>query len=146
MPNYFQPMNSYGNLYPNQFQFNPGNYSVPQPATNPGNNSQGILWVQGESGAKSFLVAPGQSVLLMDSESSTFYIKSSDSSGMPQPLRVFDYTERTSNQQVPPVQEHQTQAIDPNPFVTHEEFEKFKNEVLNRRKQQNNQPIPKEGQ
>ena len=33
--------------------------------------------------------------MLMDSENSTFYIKSTDASGMPLPLRVFDYTERT---------------------------------------------------
>ena len=35
-------------------------------------------------------------MMLMDSESSTFYIKSTDASGMPQPLRIFDYTERTA--------------------------------------------------
>ena len=59
--------------------------------------SNGIVWVQGEAGAKSFLVAPNQSVLLMDSESNVFYIKSSDASGMPLPLRVFEYTETTQN-------------------------------------------------
>ena len=141
MPNYFQPLNTYGNMYPGQFQFNPGNYSALQNQTNPGTNSQGILWVQGESGAKSFLVGAGQSVLLMDSESSTFYIKSSDNSGMPLPLRIFDYTERTSNQQVPPVQEQK--SIDPSLYVTHEEFDKFKNEVFNRNKQKS-PAIPKE--
>ena len=142
MPNYFQPMSMYGNTYPNQFQFSQPNY-MQQPQQLPQqNNSQGINWVQGETGAKSFLVAAGQSVLLMDSESSTFYIKSSDTSGMPLPLRIFDYTERTSNQQVPPVQEHQ--SIDPSIYVTHEEFDKFKNEILNRKKQQN-PDIPKEG-
>lgn len=144
MPSYFAPMTGYGNVYPGQFQFNPNNYSSQQALSNPGNNSQGILWVQGEPGAKSFLVGAGQSVLLMDSESSTFYIKSSDASGMPLPLRVFDYIERTSNQQVPPAQERQ--SIDPSLYVTHEEFEKFKSEVLNRRKQQQNQTMPKEGQ
>lgn len=30
------------------------------------NVNQGILWVQGEAGAKSYLVAPNTSVLLMD--------------------------------------------------------------------------------
>lgn len=73
--------------------------------------------MQGEAGAKSFLVAPGQSVLLMDSEQSSFYIKSSDSSGMPQPLRIFDYTER------------KTEATAKTPdkaeeYVTRTEFEK----------------------
>lgn len=62
----------------------------PQPVTN------GIIWVQGEAGAKAYLTVPGASVLLMDSENNTFYIKSSDQSGMPLLLRIFDYTERTA--------------------------------------------------
>lgn len=145
MPNYFQPMNPYS-IYPNQFPYQQTQAMYqPQLAQNPqSNNSQGIVWVQGEAGAKSYTVNPGQSTLLMDSEASTFYIKSSDSSGMPLPLRVFDYQERTSNsQQVPPLQE--TPQIDMSQFVTHEEFDKFKNEFYNRKKP-NNVPIPKEGQ
>ena len=47
------------------------------------------------------MVAPGNSVLLMDSENSAFYIKSTDASGMPQPLRIFDYTERGAAQRAP---------------------------------------------
>lgn len=39
-------------------------------------------------------------MMLMDSESSTFYIKSTDASGMPQPLRIFDYTERTATPKI----------------------------------------------
>lgn len=55
--------------------------------------NQGILWVQGEAGAKSYLVAPNTSVLLMDSENERFYIKTTDSAGMPTPLRTFEYKE-----------------------------------------------------
>ena len=67
-----------------------------QPVPPQGNTAgNGIIWVQGEEGAKGYLVAPGENRLLMDSENSTFYIKSTDASGMPLPLRVFDYTERT---------------------------------------------------
>ena len=55
-----------------------------------------IIWVQGEQAARAYMVAAGNTVLLMDSEASTFYLKSTDSSGIPQPLRVFDYTERTA--------------------------------------------------
>ena len=54
-------------------------------------SSNGLIWVQG--GAKSYLVANGSSVLLMDSEKQTFYIKSADAAGMPS-MRTFDYTER----------------------------------------------------
>ena len=52
-----------------------------------------INWVQGEAGAKSVNVPAGQRVLLMDSETNVFYIKSSDTSGMPLPMRTFKYEE-----------------------------------------------------
>lgn len=78
-----------------------------------------IIWVQGEEGAKAYMVAAGNSVLLMDSENSTFYIKSTDVSGMPQPLRIFDYTERTATQKQL-IQAAQTVGND---FVTRAEFD-----------------------
>lgn len=79
-------------------------------------SSNGIIWVQGEEGAKAYMVAPGNSVLLMDSENSAFYIKSSDNSGMPMPLRIFDYVERNAKQQM--------QNIKPNvEYVTRQEFD-----------------------
>lgn len=75
---------------------------MPQQA--PAQNSGGIIWVQGEAAAKSYPVSPGSGVLLMDSESLTFYLKSADASGMPS-MRIFDYTERTAPRQAePPVQ------------------------------------------
>ena len=95
-------------------------------------NDTGILWVQGEAGAKSWAVAPGKSVMLMDSESNTFYIKSSDQSGMPMPLRIFDYTERTqqSTQPVNTIQ-HEPQ-IDTSQFITREELDKRLSEFVQR--------------
>ena len=86
-----------------------------QPIQQPMNN--GIIWVQGEEGAKAYLTAPGASVMLMDSENNTFYIKSSDQSGMPLPLRIFDYTERTAGKVPAPAV--QRQEAD---FVTRGEF------------------------
>lgn len=88
-------------------------------------NDTGILWVQGEAGAKSWAVAPGKSVMLMDSESNTFYIKSSDQSGMPMPLRIFDYTERTAQAQQSQVIQHN---FDTSKFVTWEDLDKKINE------------------
>lgn len=81
----------------------------------PYQQNNGIVWVQGEAGAKSYLVGAGQSVLLMDAEKSSFYIKSTDMSGMPQPLRVFDYTERSGQQA-----NHAQAAM--NEYVTREEL------------------------
>lgn len=93
--------------------------NVPQQQVQPQNN--GIIWVQGEQAAKGYPVAPNQSVLLMDSEQSAFYIKSADNAGMPQPLRIFDYSERKA-EQIPAQQpEHN--------FVTHSEFEEKLEEI-----------------
>lgn len=66
---------------------------VQQPQQQPNN---GITWVQGESGAKSYIATPGVPALLMDSENPVFYIKTTDQSGMPLPLRIFDYKERNA--------------------------------------------------
>lgn len=84
--------------------------------------NNGITWVQGENSAKSYPVAAGQSVLLMDSESPVMYIKSTDQSGVPLPLRIFDYKERsqsTSNNA-------QTQKTD---YISRNEFDAFRNEM-----------------
>ena len=60
-----------------------------------------LLYVQGVEAAKAYMVAAGNSVLLMDTESQTFYIKATDQSGMPMPIRVFDFTERNMQPQQP---------------------------------------------
>ena len=64
----------------NQFQQQPVQMPV-QPVQQPQQNNNGILWVSGEVGAKSYLVAPGTSVLLMDSDDTVFYLKTADQSG-----------------------------------------------------------------
>ena len=88
-------------------------------------NNTGIIWVQGENAAKAYPVAAGQSALLMDSENSVFYIKSTDQSGMPQQLRTFDYKERVLGEKSIP----QTMMEPKNNYVSREEFDKFKLEI-----------------
>ena len=87
---------TYQQMYP-QYSYAPQQTitSVVQPQPVQANDS-GVIWVQGEAGAKSWVVPPGKSVMLMDSENSVFYIKTADNSGVPLPLRIFDYTERTA--------------------------------------------------
>lgn len=97
-----------------------------QAAPQPAQQTSPIIWVQGEAGAKSYLVAPGNTVMLLDSENSTFYLKSADASGMPMPLRIFDYTERTATGQNQPVSGAQ-QNMDK--FVTRDEFERRMAEI-----------------
>ena len=70
---------------------NPSFYNNPYYPSR-GNNSNSITWVQGIEGAKAFQLMPNSNVILMDSESDKFYIKSSDNIGMCN-LRTFNYVE-----------------------------------------------------
>lgn len=77
----------------------------------------GMIWVQGEAGAKAYLVAPGNTVQLWDSENPVIYLKSADMSGMPS-MRVLDYAERGG------AQPKQAQPqIDLSDYVTRDELE-----------------------
>lgn len=131
------PVN-YQQMYP-QYNFVP-QQQIPQPVVQQPVSDNGILWVQGEAGAKSWAVAPGKSVMLMDSESNTFYIKSSDNSGMPMPLRIFDYTERTApHQQHAQVVQHN--EIDTSQFVTWDALDEKLNELLTKREQHRREKV-----
>lgn len=101
--------------------------AVPQMQNPQPQDGNGIIWISGIEGAKGYLVAPGKSVMLMDAEASTFYIKSTDASGMPLPLRIFDYTERTQQTQPhSPITEQSAPQpeIDLSGYITRDEFEK----------------------
>lgn len=130
----YQPMPNYSNYQPmpqpyadrltqlqNQYQ---QTVNVPQMVPQPQVN-QGLLWVSGEIGAKSYLVAPNSTVLLMDSDSSRFYLKSADNAGMPS-LRIFEYSEVTNT----PTTSVNAPNLDENvlndKFVTREEYEGLK--------------------
>lgn len=92
--------------------------SAQMPITSPAQTQPvtGINWVQGEEGARAWMVSAGNTVLLMDSDGSSFYLKSADASGMPQPLRIFDYVERTQTPKTPAP----TQTVE---YVTRADFD-----------------------
>lgn len=106
------------NYFPTNYQ---PMYYQPQSAQTQNN---GIQWVQGLEGAKAYAVGAGQSVLLMDSEESVFYIKSADSVGMPS-LREFEYTERNAQESHP--------QTDMSKYVTKEELDKRLSEFMRRK-------------
>ena len=110
---------AYNNYFPMGY-----NQYYPQTAPQMQTQSGGIIWVQGEAGAKSYLVAPNTTVQLWDSETQTIYLKSADASGMPS-MKIIDYTIRNmpqtpTNQQITDVS-----------YVTKAEFDNFKQEVEN---------------
>lgn len=116
----------YNPYYPQPMQDNlsmlrQNSMQQPQPTPPQVQNNGGIIWVQGEEAAKAYMTAPGASVLLMDSEGSRFYIKSTDQSGMPLPLRTFDFQERiNAPQSVSPAFSSTV-----NEYVTRDEFDRL---------------------
>lgn len=123
---------AYNNYIPqfyNPMYMAPTPQMPPQAAQMPQNgvvtSNNGITWVQGEAAAKSHPVASGQSALLMDSEESVFYIKSMDQSGMPLPLRIFDYKERQTEKSSAGVNREQSA----NDYVPRSEFDAFKAKI-----------------
>ena len=101
---------AYNNIFPMGYQ--PAYYQQqyqPQQASITQQNN-GIIWVQGEAGAKSYLVAPNSTVQLWDSEKQTIYLKSADASGMPS-MKTLDYTIRDMAPTYAPVS---SQTTDPN--------------------------------
>ena len=126
----YQPMN-YGYPYQdrlaqlqNQYQQAVNVPQMPQMQQPPQTN-QGLLWVSGEVGAKSYLVAPNSTVLLMDSDSSRFYLKSADNSGMPS-LRIFEYKEVTNMSQNAPQDSRTSENNLDGRYVTRDEYDSLK--------------------
>lgn len=67
--------------------------------TNPG---QVFFWVQGEQAAKAYpLVGNNARAYLMDTESPTLYLKTTDTTGRPLPMAIYDLKERVDT---PPVE------------------------------------------
>lgn len=141
--------------YPNQYQ-QPYQYSY-QPQVQPPmdrlaqlqaqqyqqpiQSNQSLIYVQGEAAAKSWMVGAGQSVLLMDSENPVFYIKSADTSGIPLPLRVFDYKERTQNTPQGAAQAAQREQINlDDKYVTRQEYDALQGKYMEILERLNNFP------
>lgn len=80
---------AYNNPFPMGYQ---PMFYPPMPQNQQQQNN-GIIWVQGEAGWKSFLVSPNTTVALWDSESPVIYLKSADASGMPS-VKILDYSIR----------------------------------------------------
>lgn len=111
---------AYNSMFPMNYQ----QMYVPQHSIMPQQQTNSIIWVQGEAGAKSYLVAPNTTVQLWDSENNTIYLKSADSSGMPS-IRILDYTIRENGSQMA-----QNSLTAQSVYATKDELEKLKSEIM----------------
>lgn len=80
-------MYGYNNPYLQNYQNNYGN--VAQQQSNVPQDER--IWVQNETSAEAYLLAPNGFVRLWDSSSPRFYEKRADATGRPLPLDIYEY-------------------------------------------------------
>ena len=98
------------------------NSAVAGQQANQQSQSSGIIWGQGEAGAKSYLVAPNTTVQLWDSENQVIYLKSADASGMPS-MKILEYTVKGSDGLA------ETIKADEGKFISKDELNALKREL-----------------
>ena len=108
-----------------------GPYTVPQTSTPIPNQPQSqntFVWIQGEESARSYPVAPGNTVVLIDSDKPVMYMKTTDFSGKPQPMQIRYLVSKEEYEKI------QNGGNSPNSdeYVTKETFEKYINEANNK--------------
>lgn len=112
---------------PNQF-YNPQPSQFTQPVQQP--QQQYMTWVQGEAAAKAYLLSPGTTIPLWDSESPTIYLKSADASGKPS-MRILKYTIVTEQPVLPSTNTE---------LITADNIGKYIEQYLEARKEASHEP------
>jgi len=80
--------------------------------------STNVIWVNNETEAKNYPVAPGNTVILMDNDNPVAYKKTTDFSGRSLPLEVYDLVPREK----PKEENHQ---INLDEYLQKKEFDAF---------------------
>lgn len=86
--------------YKQQYQMMPQQMMSQQMMQQAQQQGNGMIWVQGEAAAKAWMVAPGASVVLWDSENRLIYLKYADAAGVPSMITLqWDYFHPENAQQ-----------------------------------------------
>lgn len=109
---------NFGYPYGNQYGYQPNIQQFNQPVQNQ-QGGDGRIWVQGEVGAKAYLVAPGNTVALWDSEQQIIWLKTVMPNGVPSMTKLIYSMENPA-----PAPAQNTD------YVTRSEFEKRIAEIM----------------
>lgn len=107
-------------------QYNPQGY-YPQSVTPVTQQTQNTFaWIQGEDAARNYPVAPGNTIVLIDSEKPIMYMKTTDLSGRPQPMQI---RYLVSKEDFDKLQNGASFSSNSDAYITREEFEKYVSEA-----------------
>ena len=118
--------------------YNPGTNNIysgtvptyqPQPVTQVPQTQNTFAWIQGEDAARNYPVAPGNTVVLIDSDKPIMYMKTTDLSGRPQPIQV---RYLVSKEDYDKIQNGSSFSQNDDKYVTKETFEKYVAEAANK--------------
>ena len=91
----------------------------------PQEQTQNLIRVNGIDGAKTYQMSANSTVALFDSNEDIMYIKTTDGAGFPS-IRTFSFVE---------VKEQNEKSSGNQDYISREEFEEFKKELMNNGKQ-----------
>lgn len=97
--------------------YSPPQQFFPYQQQPPTNNGVMVATVQGEAGARVYPVAAGNTVLLIDFDAKKFWLKSTDTNGMPSRFATFNFTEEVR------------QTGDAGNFISRGEFDDLKQSI-----------------
>ena len=113
--------NPYANLLAQNQYYNP---QMNNQQIYPQEQTQNLIRVNGIDGAKTYQMPANSTVALFDCNEDIMYIKTTDGAGFPS-IRTFAFTEvKEQNKLIPQVD-----------YISREEFEEFKKELMNNGKQ-----------
>ena len=129
-PNYGQPMMPTAYQVPS---YSGTNYqtAVPMPQSySPAPMSSNVIPVDGEVGAKAYMVPSGSTgpIALWDTNDNVIYMRTFNAAGMPNPLKKLRYVEEEPAQMLPS-QSGAASQIDTSQFVTKDDFEALRQEI-----------------
>lgn len=139
MPNYYNPYM--------QGMMNPQGYSgvpyanstpmMPQQSYAPAPMQSNVIGVDGEVGAKAYMVPNGSQgpIALWDTNDNVIYLRTFNAAGMPNPLRKLRYVEEEPMQNLPAGNSGAT--VDTSQFVTKQDLEALRQEIRQMSQQQN---------
>lgn len=113
-----------------QYNYYPTNpWTPPQSVTTMPQSQNTFAWIQGEEAARSYPVAPGNTIVLIEADKPIMYMKTTDLSGRPQPMQI---RYLVTKEDYDKIQNGSNSSPNSNDYVTKATFEKYISEAENK--------------
>ena len=87
-----------------------------------------VVWAQGEDAARAYPIEPNSMLIIFDTNMRSYYTKSSDITGYPSPMEIYDYHKR---EQSDVVYDQPMQSFDmPDNMATKDDIQAITDEVV----------------